>query len=52
MDGKARHCVVVFDEMSIKECLQYDVSKARVLGLEDLGPCGRTKHVANQAGVF
>ena len=43
-------CVLVMDEVSLKEGLSYDVSEDKIEGLEDFGELAR--HVANQGLVF
>jgi glycosyltransferase involved in cell wall biosynthesis len=45
-------CALVFDEVSIKESVTYNVERDLVEGLEDFGNFGRTKYVANHATVF
>jgi len=45
-------CAVLFDEMSLKEEVVYNVEKDHVEGLEDFGCMGRTGHVANHVTVF
>lgn len=52
MEPCDRACVLVFDEMSIREHLSYDPSTDRIVGVEDCGESGRTENVANQAMVF
>lgn len=52
MSERAKYCTLVFDEVSIKEWLQYDISRDRIAGMEDFGGTGRTKHIANHASVF
>lgn len=51
-----RHCVLLFDEMSIKPRLLYDVAQDRVIGYQDYGkeiPClSDTPKVATKALVF
>ena len=48
-----RLCVLVFDEMSLKCALHYNVERDNVHGLEDFGlTCGRTEKPANHATVF
>ena len=37
------YCTILFDEMSIKERLSYDVGNENVCGLEDFGTGGRTR---------
>jgi len=45
---KSGLCVIVYDEMAIKEHLNYDVSK----DVEDLGFMEKTQNVANNDSVF
>ena len=46
-------CTLVFDEMSIKEGLTYDVVRDTIEGFENAGEIGvQTKYAANHAGVF
>ncbi|KAK7457998.1 hypothetical protein BaRGS_00039119 [Batillaria attramentaria] len=45
-------CVLIFDEVSIKEGVSYDPKRDRVEGLEDCGTHGRGEHIANHALVF
>ena len=52
MPENSNLCAVVFDEMSIKEHVSYNVERDEVEGLEDFGQHGRTQHVANHATVF
>ena len=52
MSTHSKLCAKLFDEMSIKERVSYDVSNDNVCGLEDFGTGGRTRYVANHAGVF
>ena len=47
-----RLCALVFDEMSIKEFLQYESSSDRIEGFEDFGEVGTSAFVANHALVF
>ena len=52
MSTHSKLCAILFEEMSIKERVSYDVSNDNVCGLEDFGTGGRTRYVANHAGVF
>ena len=45
-------CAVVFDEITIKECVSYNKERDEIEGLEDFGLNGKTKYVANHAIVF
>ena len=53
MPQNSELCSVVFDEMVIKEAVEYNRERDEVEGLEDFGLSGgRTKLVANHATVF
>ena len=52
MSEKEKLCVLLVDEISLKEGLNYNESKDMVEGLEDFGLLGRTKQTANQGLVF
>lgn len=52
MKMQERLCVLLFDEMSIKENLSYNAKKDRIDGFEDFGQHRRGRYVANQASVF
>lgn len=52
MPPDAKLCSLVFDEMSIKEKVSYNIARDDVDGFEDFGMCGRTHYVANHATVF
>ena len=52
MRTHSKLCALLFDEMSIKQRVSYDVSNDNVWGLEDIGTGGRTRYVDNPAGVF
>ena len=45
-------CSITFDEMALKEAVEYNKEKDEVEGLEDFGSNGRTKYVVNHATVF
>ena len=45
-------CTLVFDEISLREGVNYDVKKDEVEGLEDFGMFGKGQNVANYAMVF
>lgn len=47
-----RICILTYDEMTMKEFLQYDQSRDAIFGFEDLGNLGKTKYVANHASVY
>uniref|UniRef100_A0A2H8TT66 Transposable element P transposase n=1 Tax=Melanaphis sacchari TaxID=742174 RepID=A0A2H8TT66_9HEMI len=46
------YCTMIFDEMKIKNYLEYSKFLDVVEGFEDLGPKGRTNKLAGQAMVF
>ena len=48
----SKDCVLLFDEMAIKEGLSYDKHIDQVEGYEDYGSEGRTKFLANHALVL
>ena len=52
MPAHSKLCCVIFDEMALKEIVEYNAKKDYVEGLEDFGSNGRTKYVANHATVF
>jgi hypothetical protein len=52
LPDSSKDCVIVFDEMAIKQSYSYDAGHDRVVGFEDLGNIGRTNRVANHASVF
>ncbi|GFS27409.1 transposable element P transposase [Elysia marginata] len=53
MEPRDRLCILVFDEMSLKCSLNYNVERDYVEGLEDFGmACGRTEKASNHATVF
>lgn len=45
-------CLLLFDEMSIRKHLHYDMKQDKVLGYEDHGNHGRSAQVATKALVF
>ena len=47
-----RQCVLIFDEMGIKNSLSYNVFTDCIEGLEDFGSLGQTKFMANHAFSF
>ena len=49
---KDQQCVLIFDEMSIKSGLTYDIARDCIEGYEDFGFLGRTDFIANHATVF
>ena len=52
MDCRDKNVVSVFDEMSIKEGLLYNVGRDITEGFEDFGHIGQTRYIANHAIVF
>ena len=52
MSERSKLCAVVFDEMTIKEYLEYNAGLDKVEGLEDLGDLGQSRYIANHASVF
>ena len=52
LPASAKLCVLLLDEMSLKESMNYNPEKDYIEGLEDFGSHGRTKYVANHATVF
>ena len=52
MDCRDKNVVLVFDEMSIKEGLLYNVRRDIIEGFEDFGHIGQTRYIANHAIVF
>ncbi|GFO06525.1 transposable element p transposase [Plakobranchus ocellatus] len=45
-------CSLVFDEISLKEGVTYNVERDEIEGLEDFGVLGKPKLLANHANVF
>lgn len=52
MSEQSKLCAIVLDEISLKKCVNYDVRKDELEGMDDFGHLGRTKCVANHALVF
>ena len=52
MDCRDKNVVLVFDEMSIKESLLYNVGRDIIEGFEDFGHIGQTRYIANHAIAF
>lgn len=52
MTQQEKYCSLVFDELKIKNFLEYSKFLDLVEGYEDLGPIGRTNKLAGQAMVF
>lgn len=52
MTEQEKHCTLVFDELKIKNFLEYSKYLDLVEGYEDLGLKGRTNKLAGQAMVF
>lgn len=49
MNEQEKLCTLCMDEVSLKTNLYYDITKDRIIGLEDFGNGTRTNKVANQA---
>jgi hypothetical protein len=47
-----KRCTVCFDEISIKECLEFSKHYDFIKGFEDFGHLGRSSNVANTSLVF
>lgn len=52
MDAKEKVSTLLYDEMSMKEALNYDVKNDCIDGLEDYVDGQKTQYIANHAGVF
>lgn len=52
MDSMEKACVVKFDEMSIKQALEYNSNFDLIEGYEDAGSLGRQPKIGKQACVF
>lgn len=52
MSQAERNCTLIFDEMKIKNYLEYSKFFNLVERFEDLGPKGRSNKLAGQAMVF
>lgn len=52
MDEKSRECILAFDEMALKQCIEFSKQKDVIEGFEDLGELGRKPLLAKQALVF
>ena len=52
MPSTSSLCAIVFDEMSIKESVNYNKERDEVEGLEDFGSGGKSQYIANHATVF
>jgi len=52
MSEEEKYCTLVFDEMKIKNFLEYSKYLDLVEGYEDLGHKGRTNKLAGQAMVM
>lgn len=48
MTIQEKHCTLVFDELKIKNFLEYSKYLDLVEGYEDLGPKGRTNKLAGR----
>ncbi|XP_044756674.1 uncharacterized protein LOC123315151 isoform X1 [Coccinella septempunctata] len=51
-DIHQRCCALLFDEMDIKEGVQYDMGEDKILGFEDFGDTNFSKRLATKALVF
>ena len=49
MDCRDKNVVLVFDEMSIKESLLYNIGRDVIEGIEDFDHIGQTRYIANHA---
>ena len=47
-----RNCILIFDEMVIKKCLDFHSKRQIIEGFEDLGSLGRNSAVGTQVLVF
>lgn len=52
LSEQERYCTLIFDEMKIKNYLEYSKFLDIIEGFEDLGPLGRSNKLAGQAMVF
>lgn len=52
MTQMEKACVVLFDDMSIKQCLEYSPKYDLIEGFEDMGSLGRSSRIAKYATVF
>ena len=52
LPARAKLCVLLLDEMSLKESMNYNPEKDYIEGLEDFGSNRTPKYVANHATVF
>ena len=52
MSEKAKLCCMFYDEMAIKEYVQYNKGNDSIDGLEDFGNNQKSPCIANHAGVF
>jgi len=52
LSEQERYCTLIFDEMKIKNYLEYSKFVDMVEGFENLGPLGRSNKLAGQAMVF
>ena len=52
MDCRYKNVVLVFDEMSIKEGLLYNVGRDVIEGFEDFGHTGQARYIANHGIAF
>ena len=47
-----RNCILIFDEMTIKKCLDFHPKRQIIEGFEDLESLGRNSAVGTQVLVF
>ncbi|KAL7291658.1 hypothetical protein TKK_0014696 [Trichogramma kaykai] len=52
MNQYEKQCVMMWDEMSIRSCLEYNEKDDYIEGFEDLGEYGRTNAIATQVLVI
>lgn len=52
MSSMEKACVLLFDGMAIKQCLEYSSNYDLIEGYEDIGSLGRDKKIAKEASVF
>ena len=52
MEDIDRNCILIFDEMAIKKCLDFHPKKQIIEGFEDLGSLDRNSAVDTQVLVF
>ncbi|XP_039292000.1 uncharacterized protein LOC120353222 [Nilaparvata lugens] len=52
MSSKEKSCVLMFDDMAIKQALEYSTNLDIIEGYQDIGNYGRDCHLGKQATVF